>query len=137
LFWFPVFVLCIWFSRPLCGVFLFPSLCGVHLFQVEGVVSKIQSMSTLVSSSLQIRRHEYSRHFIIVILVSICNLLFYAINIDTVSLFADFFFSEYELYLFEWMNIVLLCQKKNHYIGSEPWIGLGYRFTVFLHICLS
>ena len=50
---------------------------------------QIQSVSTLVPSMLQIRRHDYSGDFNIVIFVGICNLPFYAINTDTVSLFAD------------------------------------------------
>ncbi|GAU35285.1 hypothetical protein TSUD_274870 [Trifolium subterraneum] len=39
-------------------------------------------MSTFVSSTLQIWRHEHSRHFNIVIYVGLCNLPFYAINMD-------------------------------------------------------
>jgi len=47
---------------------------------------------TLASSTLQIRRHEYSGDLdivILVIFVGICTLLFYAINMDVVSLFTD------------------------------------------------
>ncbi|KAK2403719.1 E3 Ubiquitin ligase family protein [Trifolium repens] len=43
-------------------------------------------MSTLMSSTLQIWRHGYSRHFNIVIFVGICNLPFYAINMDTMAM---------------------------------------------------
>jgi len=58
---------------------------------------------TLVSSTLQIRRHEYSRNFnivILVIFVDIGTLPFYAINIDVVSLFTDssFFLANLNLY---------------------------------------
>ncbi|AES94013.1 transmembrane protein, putative [Medicago truncatula] len=45
---------------------------------------------TLTSSTLQIRRHEYSGDLnivILVIFVGICILPFYAINMDVVSLF--------------------------------------------------
>jgi len=44
---------------------------------------------TLASSTLQIRRHEYSRELNIIIFVGISTLLFYAINMDVVSLFAN------------------------------------------------
>jgi len=47
---------------------------------------------TLASSTLQIQRHEYSGDLnivILVIFVGICTLLFYAINMDDVSLFTD------------------------------------------------
>jgi len=47
---------------------------------------------TLASSTLQIRRHEYSGDFnivILVIFVGIDTLSFYAINMDVVSLFTD------------------------------------------------
>jgi len=44
---------------------------------------------TLASSTLQIQRHEFSEDFNIVIFVGICTLLFYAINMDVVSLFTD------------------------------------------------
>ena len=54
---------------------------------------QIRSMTmTLASSTLQIRRHEYSGDFnivILVIFVSIGTLSFYAINMDVVSLFTD------------------------------------------------
>jgi len=49
---------------------------------------QIQSM-TLASSTLQIRRHDYSGDLNIVICVGICTLPFYAINMDDVSLFTD------------------------------------------------
>ncbi|KEH32943.1 transmembrane protein, putative [Medicago truncatula] len=44
---------------------------------------------TLASSTLQIRKHGYSGDLNIVICVGICTLLFYAINMDVVSLFTD------------------------------------------------
>jgi len=53
---------------------------------------QIQSR-TLTSSTLQIRRHEYSEDLNIVVFVSIDTLPFYAINMDVVNLFADSFFS--------------------------------------------
>jgi len=69
---------------------------------------------TLASSTLQIRRHEYSGDFnivILVIFVGISTLFFYAINMDVVSVhrFILFVFSEFEfvLYLYTlsiWMN---------------------------------
>ncbi|KEH25859.1 transmembrane protein, putative [Medicago truncatula] len=40
---------------------------------------------TLASSTLQIRRHEYSGDLNIVIFVGICILSFYAINMDDMS----------------------------------------------------
>jgi len=58
---------------------------------------QIRSMTmTLASSTLQIRRHEYSGDKNIVILfifVGIGTLSFYAINMDVVSLFTDSAFS--------------------------------------------
>jgi len=59
---------------------------------------------TLASSLLQIRRHEYFGDLniiILVIFVRICTLLFYAINMDAVSLFTDssfLFFANLDLY---------------------------------------
>jgi len=50
----------------------------------------------LASSTLQIRRHEYSRDMnivILVIFVGISTLSFYAINMDVVSLFTYSSFS--------------------------------------------
>ncbi|AES87136.1 transmembrane protein, putative [Medicago truncatula] len=44
---------------------------------------------TLVSSTLQIWRHEYSGDINIVIFIGIGTLPFYAINMDVVSLFTD------------------------------------------------
>ncbi|AES78384.1 transmembrane protein, putative [Medicago truncatula] len=49
---------------------------------------------TLESSTLQIRKHEYSRDMnivILVIFVGIDTLPFYAINMDDVSLFTNSF----------------------------------------------
>ena len=130
LFWFLVFVRCIWLSH-FCAVYLFSRLCAV--FFVSGWRSRfdqvqIQSMSTLVSSTLQIRRHGYSGHFNIVIFVGICNLPFYAINMDTVSLFANLSFLFLAimnlyyidvLFLFEWMNIVYFVKKKKTLIKNK------------------
>ncbi|AES73497.1 transmembrane protein, putative [Medicago truncatula] len=56
---------------------------------------------TLASSTLQIRRHEDSGDLNIVIFVGIGTLLFYAINMDDVSLFTDscfLFLANLELY---------------------------------------
>jgi len=79
---------------------------------------------TLASSTLQIRRHEYSRDMnivILVIFVGIGTLPFYAINMDDVSLFTGssfLFLADLDLYCidvlyqFECMNIVYFCKKK-------------------------
>jgi len=109
-FWFPVLVRC-----------LFDSGWKIIFEQVQ-----IRSMTmTLASSTLQIRRHEYSGDFnivILVIFVGIGTLPFYAINMDAVSLFTDssfLFLANLGLYCidvlhqFEWINIVYFCQKKN------------------------
>ena len=108
-FWFPVLVRC-----------LFDSCWKISFEQLQ-----IQSMTmTLASSTLQIRRNEYSEDFNIVMLlifVGISTFPFYAINMDVVSLFTDSSFLFFEnlnlycidvLYQFEWMNIVYFCQKK-------------------------
>jgi len=105
LFWFPLFVRC---------VFDFPSLCGVYLIQVERL-----ALSKGKSDQWQVfRRHEYSH------ICHICRhryLLFYAINMDVVSLFIDssfLFLANLDLYCidvlyqFEWMDIDYFCQKK-------------------------
>ena len=55
---------------------------------------------TLASSTLQIQRHEFSEDFNIVIFVGICTLLFYAINMDVVSLFTDSSFLNLNLNLY-------------------------------------
>ena len=107
-FWFSVLVRC-----------LFVSGWKISFEQMQ-----IQSMTmTLVSSKLQIRRHEYSGDMnivILVIFVGIGTLPFYAINMDVVSLFTDLsflFLANSDLYCidvlhqFEWMNIVYFCQK--------------------------
>jgi len=79
-----------WFVRHLCAtLFVFPislryligSGCQISFDPVQ-----IQSM-ILTSSTLQIRRHGYSRDLNIVICVGICTLPFYAINMDDVSMF--------------------------------------------------
>ena len=108
-FWFPVLVRC-----------LFDSGWKINFEQVQ-----IRSMTmTLASSTLQIRRHEYSGDLNIVILiifVGIDTLPFYAINMDVVSLFTNssfLFLANLDLYCIdvlyqvEWMNIVYFCQKK-------------------------
>jgi len=62
----------------------------------------------LASSTLQIRRHEYSGDLNIVIFVGIDTLLFYAINMDVVSLFTDssfLFLANLNLYCID-----VLCQ---------------------------
>jgi len=85
-----------------------------YLFDLGWKISfeqvQIQSI-TLVSSTLLIREHEYSEDFNIVIFVCIYTLLFYAINMDDVSLFTNSSFSFLAisnlyfidvLYQFEW-----------------------------------
>jgi len=109
-FWFFVLVWC-----------LFDSGWKISFEQVQ-----IRSITmTLTSSTLQIRRHEYSGDMNIIILficVGICTLSFYAINMDAVSLFTYSSFSFLAnlnlyyidvFYQFEWMNIVYFCKKKN------------------------
>jgi len=111
-FWFSVLVQC-----------LFDSGWKISFEQVQ-----IRSMTmTLASSTLQIRRHEYSGDInivILVIFVGICTLPFYAINMDVVSLFTDssfLFLANLDLYYidvlyqFELMNIVYFCPKKKRY----------------------
>jgi hypothetical protein len=49
-------------------------------------------MSTLASSTLQIQMHGDSGYFNRVKFVALCKFLFYAIDMDTVSLFADLSF---------------------------------------------
>ena len=64
---------------------------------------QIRSMTMILAlSTLQIRRHEYSGNFNIVIFVGMGTLPFYAINMDVVSLFTDssFLFSEFGLVLY-------------------------------------
>jgi len=108
-FWFPVLVRC-----------LFDSGWNVSFEQVQ-----IRSLTmSLTSSTLQIRRHEYSGDFnivILVIFVGICTLPFYVINMDVVSLFTDssfLFLANLDLYCinvlyqFKWMNIVYFFKKK-------------------------
>jgi hypothetical protein len=124
LFGFSVFIQCIWLSR-LCAVYLFSRLvqCSfVSSWMSTFDLEQIQYMSTSVSSTLQIRRHKYFRHFNIVILVGICNFSFYAINMHLVNLFTDlsfFVFNDYELVLhrcilsiWKWINIDYFVKKK-------------------------
>jgi len=94
-FWFLILVRC-----------LFDSGWKISFEQVQ-----IRSMA-LTLASLQIRRHEYSRDFNIVIFVGISTLLFYVINMDALSLFTDssfLFFGEFKFVLYRctpsiWMN---------------------------------
>jgi hypothetical protein len=58
--------------------------------KIEVDLVQIQLM-TLVSSTLQIRRHEYFAHFNIVKYVGLSKLPFYAIHMDVVNLFANSF----------------------------------------------
>ena len=95
---------------------------------------------TLASSTLQIRRHEYSGDLdivILVIFVGIGTLPFYAINMDVVSLFTDssfLFLANLDLYFidvlyqFKWMNIVYFCKKINniHVFYSKSYLHIGY-----------
>jgi hypothetical protein len=123
LFWFPVFVRCILLSRIRTVYFIFFRLCAVfNCFRLKDYLwsVQIQSMSTLVSSTLHIRRHGYSGHFNIVIFVGLCNFPFYAINTDTASLFADLsllFLTIMNLYCidvlqqYEWISFVLSKKK--------------------------
>jgi len=81
-----------WFVRRLCAT-LFVFLVSLrYLISLDCLISfdpvQIQSM-TLVSSTLQIRRHGYSGDLNIVICVGICTLSFYAINMDVMSMFTD------------------------------------------------
>ena len=108
-FWFPVLVQC-----------LFDSGWKINFEQVQ-----IRSMTmTLASSTLQIRRHEYSGDMNIVILfifVGIGTLPFYAINMDDVSLFSDssFLFLAnldyivlmYTINLNEWISFIFVKKK--------------------------
>jgi len=75
----------------------------------------------------------------IVIFVGIGTLLFYAINTDVVSLFADssfLFLANLDLYCidvlyqFEWMNIVYFCKKKK---SSFKIIILICNFDIVYH----
>ena len=103
-FWFPVLVRC-----------LFDSGWKISFEQVQ-----IQSMTmTLASSTLQIRRHEYSGDLnivILVIFVGIDTLPFYAINMDDVSLFTDSSF----LFL---ANLDLYCIVLMYSINLNEWIS--------------
>jgi len=124
--WTTLFVLishfcavCFWFLILMrC---LFDSGWKISFEQVQ-----IRSMTMiLTSSTLQIRRHEYFGDInivILVIFVGISTLLFYAINMDVVSLFTDSSFLFLVnlnlycidvLYQFELMYIVYFCQKKS------------------------
>ncbi|RHN56384.1 hypothetical protein MtrunA17_Chr5g0428921 [Medicago truncatula] len=62
-----------------------------HLFGLDcqiGFDSVQIQLMILVSSMLQIRRHEYSGELNIIVCVGFCTLSFYAINMDDVSMFA-------------------------------------------------
>jgi len=89
--------------------YLFVSDCQISFASVH-----IQIM-ILVSTMLQIQRHDYSRDFSTVICVGLCTLPFYAINIDAVSLFTDSPFfcfyriciaSMYSINLNKWMLFI-------------------------------
>jgi len=75
---------------------------------------------------LQIWRYGYSRDLNIVICVGFSTLLFYAINMDAVSLFTDssfLFLANFHCidatYQFEWMNIIYFCKKKTSKLITE------------------
>jgi len=83
---------------------------------------QIKSM-TLVLSTLQIRRHEYSEDLNIVKFVGLCILLLYAINMDAVKLFANpsfLFLPTLNLYCinalyqfeWEWMSFIFVKKKR-------------------------
>jgi len=134
-FYFLSFVFVILSSLNDFVCFDFPSLYDVFLISrltrclfdsgwkisFEQVQIRSKTM-TLASSTLQIRRHEYSGDMnivILVIFVGIITLPFYAINMDVVTLFTDsslLFLANLNLYCilyqFEWMNIVYFCKKK-------------------------
>ena len=119
-----------WFCRLRATLVCLSSLCDVVCLscflrylivsdcQISFDLVQIQSI-TLASSTLQIRRHDYSGDLNIVICVGICTLSFYAINMDVVSLFTNsssLFLANLHyidvLYQFEWMNIIYFCKKK-------------------------
>jgi hypothetical protein len=123
-----------WFSR-LSAEYCCPVLvrCSfVAGWKIKFGPVQIQSM-TFVSSLLQIRMHGYSGHFNIVKYVGLCNMPFYAINTDAVSLFADssfLFLAILSLYcinvLFSiWMNEYLLFSKKIRTQTFKSWIQGG------------
>jgi hypothetical protein len=68
---------------------------------------------TLVLLTLQIQIHEYFRHFNIVRYADLCNLLFYAINMDVMSLFA------YSFILFLVIFFVTLTLEISHFFSSK------------------
>ena len=102
------------FVCRLCAMFVF-SLLFRCLFRSDCQISfdpvQIQPM-TLASSTLQIRRDDYSGDFNIIIFVDLCTLPFYVINMDAVSFFASSSFLFLAnlycidiLYQFEWMIV--------------------------------
>jgi hypothetical protein len=107
-----IFVRCIYFP-------IFAWCSFVSGWRSTSNLVHIQSISTLVSSTLQVRRHGYFGHFNIVIFVGIHNLPFYAINIGFMSLFADlsflfleirnlYYISMYSIiYMNEWIVYIL------------------------------
>jgi hypothetical protein len=163
--WFHIFSvffrLFLWFRRlrttlfvlisRLCAVcFLFPVLVRC-LFDSGWKISfeqvHIRSMTmTSASSTLQIRRHEYSGDLNIVILVKFVGIdtsMFYAINMDAVSLFTDssfLFLANMDLYCidvlyqFEWMNIVYFCQKKTPMLKLKFFFYKNLKIKVKNHI---
>jgi len=80
------------FVCHLCVTLFVFSLLFMCLFSSDCQISfdpvQIQSM-TLTSSTLQIRKQNYSGDFNIVIFACLCTLSFYAFNMDDVSLFTD------------------------------------------------
>ena len=104
-----------------CPVLVRCSFVSVWKITVDPV--QIESM-TFVPSTLQIRRHGYSENFNIVKYVGLCNVPFYAINTDAVSLFADssfLFLAILNLYCIDvllsiWMNEYLLFSQKKTFI---------------------
>jgi len=112
------------FISRLCAVcFLFPVLVWCLFdsgWKITFEQMQIQS-TTLASSTLQIHMHEYSGDLNIVILVDICIMLFYAINMYVASLFAHssfLFLANMNLYCidvlyqFKWMNIIYFVKKR-------------------------
>ena len=121
---FTVLVRCCFVCRLCTALFvffvffrcLFNSDCQINFNPVQ-----IQPM-TLALSTLHILRHSYSGYFNIVIIVSLCTLSFYSINMDVVSLptssslllLTNLYCIDI-LYQFEWMNVIFFCQIIYHF----------------------
>jgi len=112
----------VFFLFPVVVRCLFDSCWNISFEQVQ-----IRSMTmTLASSTLQIRRHEYSGDLNLVIFVGTCTFPFYAINVDVVSLFTDSSFlllANLDLYcieinLNEWISFIFV-KKKLLLFGCE------------------